>query len=378
MTYLALVAAKAKWALAFASVVGLSVFLPHLFNPVDQTYRLRVPLENAAGLYPGSDVEIAGAKVGRVDGLTLQGGVAVATLVIDPAYAPVHTDASIDVRPKSLLGEQYVALDPGHASGTLPDNYQLPLARVDRSVSLEDVFNTLDQPTRQKLQIAIDELGGGFAGEGDIQNQGLSSGRQDLDDLSAIAATLAQKDQELKGVIASLSQVTDELAQSDRRTQLGELIKNTEDLMRELADQDAQLQRALTQTNAALAETDASLQGTGPNLNDISQSLLTTVTVSGGLTNDLGLGMDTLLPHLNQFIAGVKEGPYVFGGNDGTGYATRVDIVAGAGTFGAPSQPPPPPAAPVAPGVPGLTASDLGSVVGFILATPAPPPVSQP
>ncbi|HEX6548153.1 MAG TPA: hypothetical protein VF134_05370, partial [Candidatus Dormibacteraeota bacterium] len=146
-----------------------------------------------------------------------------------------------------------------------------------------------------------------------------------------------------------------------------------------------------------LSRTDTALEGTGGNLNNINQSLLTTVTVAGGLTNDLGLGMDTLLPHLDQFIAGVKEGPYVFGGNDGVGSATRVNIVAGAGTVGLPPSPPPGappvpgvnaplngnanpglPASPQLPYIPGVSESELGNVIGFILATPPPQGGSNP
>ena len=375
-----LAAAKAKWALAFALVVGLGMSVPRWIDPAQtQAYTLQVTLPDASGLYPGSDVEIAGARAGRVEDLKLMGGAVLATVSIDAAHAPVHRDAKVDVRPKSLLGEKYLALDPGRDRSTFGSGSRLPAAAVSRSVELQDVFNTFDQPTRDKLQVVIDELGAGVAGEGAIQNRGLAYGRQDLDDLAATADVLQQKDQELKQVIASLSQVTDELAQSDRRTQLAALIKNTEDLMRELADQDAQIQRALAETNAALTRTGNSLDGTGGNLASINQSLSTTVHLANGTTGDLATGLDTLLPHLDQFIQGVREGPMVFGGRDQNGYATRINVIVGPGTFGAGTPTAPAggsgtPGAPL-PTMPSVTAGnpgDLGAAIGFILATPPP------
>ncbi len=380
MGYLLLILAKGKWAVAFLALVGLSVFVPRVLEP-GGAYTLQVPLDTAAGLYPGSDVEIGGARAGRIDDIRLEGATAVATISVEPQFAPVHRDAMVSLRPKSLLGEKYLALDPGQAGGTLPSGARLPKSAVTRSVDLEEVVNTFDQPTRDKLKVLVDELGGGVANEGSVQNQGLSSGRQDLDDLAAVADRLQQRDRDLKEVISSLSQVTDELARSDRRTQLGALIKNTEDLMRTLADQDAQIQRALGETDAALARTDAALGGAGGNLNDISRSLPVTVHYASGLTNDLSLGMEPLMAHLDQFIAGVQYGPRVFGGRDASGYATRISIIAGTGTLGLGTPGPasggfglPAPAGAVKPGLPGGAQGPaggmLGGVIGFLLTAP--------
>lgn len=375
MQYLVLAVAKVKWLAAFGALVGLSVFVPRVLDPGAQAYTLQVPLQSAAGLYPGSDVEIAGAKAGRIDEIHLQGGAAVASITIDSPYAPVHGDAFVSLRPKSLLGEKYLALDPGRTGSTLSSGARLPKTHVATAVELQDVFNTFDQPTRDKLQIAIDELGGGLAGEGMVQNRGIAAGSQDLTDLAAVADELAQRDQQLKDVISSLGQVTSELAQSDRRTQLGELIKNTQALMKTLADQDAQIQRALGETNAALSRTDTALSGTGGNLNNINHSLATTVRDASQLTGDLSTGMDVLMPRLDQFIQGVKEGPMVFGGHDANGYATRISIVAGTGTVGVGTSNDALPrgSGPALPsGSAGLTQNDLGGVLGFVLATPAP------
>lgn len=373
--------AKAKWALAFAAVVFLGMGVPRWLDPAQTgTYTLTVPLRDASGLYVGSDVEIAGAKAGRVEDMTLRAGTVLTTISVDGDHAPVHIDAKVDVRPKSLLGEKYIALDPGRRAQTLDSGSRLAAAAVSRSTELQDVFNTFDQPTRDKLQIVIDELGGGVAGEGQVQNQGIAYGAQDLNDLSAIADTLAQKDRELKDVIKTLSQVTDELAQSDHRTQLGALIKNTEDLMRTLANQDAEIQRMLVEANAALTRTGNALDGTGGNLASINQSLGLTVNYINGTTGDLAQGMDVLLPHLGQFISGVQEGPKVFGGNDGNGYATRIMVVAGSGTLAIPgsgSNSSSSPGAPALGSAPGLTSgntpgSSLGDALGLILSTPAP------
>lgn len=249
-----------NWVIKYrvALVVGLIILLAivsfRIVNGLTE-YRLVVPLDSADGLYPGSDVLIAGAKAGSVQDITLEGNQTLVTIALDDAYAPVHADASVTVRPKSLLGEKYVALDPG-TSDVLPSGARLPKTQVARAVELQDVVNSLDAPTREKLRTLVISLGGGLAGQGLVTNQTLSYGRQDLDHLAAITDTLAARDQDLQKVIQGLDAVTAELAKSDRRQELGALIHNSEVLLHSLAQQDAQIKATLANANAALSRSD--------------------------------------------------------------------------------------------------------------------------
>jgi virulence factor Mce-like protein len=319
----------------FVLVVVGGAFLQHaLTGPAP--YILTVPVQDAAGLYPGSDVMIAGSRVGTVDSIVLGHGVALVTADIEPEESPVHQDASVTVRPKSLLGERYLALDPGRATTVLPSGATLPRTQVSASADLQDVIDTFDPPTREKLQTVVVELGGGVADRGPEVNQSIPSGRDDLGDLSAIAQTLANRHRELQAVIQDLDAVTQELARSDRSQQLGQLIVNTQQLMKNLADQDGRLQEALTETNGALARTSGSLDGAGANLGDIATQLPTTVRQSDLVLSDLSGDSAALLPQLGQLLRGIQAGPQVFGGRDAAGYATRISLIVGTSSAGLP------------------------------------------
>ena len=315
-------------ALLLGLVVLLALASFRLVNGLT-AYRLQIPLDSAAGLYPGSDVLVAGAKAGTVDDIRMDGGAALVSITLDDAFAPVHTNARVTVRPKSLLGEKYVALDPG-SGDSLPSGSRLPASQVAQAVELQDVVNSLDAPTREKLRTLVIELGGGVAGRGLDTNQTIAYSRQDMNDLATIANTLAARDADLQQVIQGLDQVTAELATSDHRQQLGLLIQNSETLLHSLALQDAQIKRALDQTNAALARSDTAFSGTAGQLNDIFQQAPRTVDLLSGLSADLGNGMDGMLKgnNLEIFDAGMKYGPNVFGGSasDGTGNATRISV----------------------------------------------------
>jgi virulence factor Mce-like protein len=310
-------------------IVGLGIASFRIVGGLTE-YRLNIPLDSADGLYVGSDVLIAGARAGLVRDINLKDGLARVTIALDDAHAPVHDDARATIRPKSLLGEKYVALEPG--SGTvLASGSALPRTQVARAVDLQDVVNSLDAPTREKLRTLVIELGGSLTGQGTALNQTFSTGRRDLDDLAALANTLAARDQDLEQVISGLDQVTAELARSDRSQQLSSLIQSSDRLLAALAQQDAQIKVALTETHAALARSDTSLQGTAAALNSIFVQAPQLMSLANGLTGDLANGMAVNVAgnHLTQLDNSMRATRVVFGSHDAAGYATRISIVAG-------------------------------------------------
>jgi virulence factor Mce-like protein len=316
---------------AFAAVIIAVIVFGRVSAPA--SYLLRIPTQDASGIYAGSDVTIAGVNVGTVRNVSLApGGEAMVTAAIDPAFAPVHTDATAQLRPKSLLGEMYVDLSPGTSGPALPSGATLPQLQVNRSTDLQQVFNTFDQPTRVKLQTLIDELGGGLTGLGGQLNQAIPSGKTDIGDLAAITSTLNARNQELQTVIATLNTVTTELARSDRRQQLGLLIQTTQQLMANLRSQQAQLQRAVVSADYALGNLNQGLQGTAPALAGIAATLPGTVQDANLLLAPLGTGTSTLIPQLSNLVQGIQAGPSVFGGRDANGYATRISLTLSCGS----------------------------------------------
>jgi phospholipid/cholesterol/gamma-HCH transport system substrate-binding protein len=367
--------ANVKWIAAFLVVVALSIFGSRGLLP-SSSYDLNVAMPGADGLYPGSDVLIAGSKAGTVTQISLHGTGVLVGISLDPAHSPVHTSATVTLRPKSLLGEKYLDLNPGSSGDALNAGATIPANKVNVATDLQDVINTFDQPTREKLQTVITELGGGFAGRGVDTSQTIRYGTDDLTDLTMIATTLEQRDADLEKVIQALDTVTAELAQSERRQQLGQLIANSDRLIKNLAAQDAELKRALAETNAALSKTDTALSGTQGNLASIFQQVPTLVHRTDSLMGDLSTGSDAVVGNLPTQAAAIRETAIVFGGKDAAGYATRISVLVGTSTpGGGPTQPSTPllPTPPGLPPLPPLTGSNgsNGDVYSFLFGAPS-------
>jgi phospholipid/cholesterol/gamma-HCH transport system substrate-binding protein len=99
----------------------------------EKTYTIFVDFDNPGGLQTGAPVRVAGVKVGKVSELAFMGG------KIDPktnrrtlvrakinvearVKDSIHDDADFYVTTQGVLGEQYLAIDPGSPQkGVLPE-----------------------------------------------------------------------------------------------------------------------------------------------------------------------------------------------------------------------------------------------------------------
>lgn len=94
--------------------------------------------DSALGLSVDNTVAVAGVKVGVVDSIAVDGRQARITVRVDPAVQ-LHTDAKAALRQKTLLGEKYVDLDPGHgdqpalAAGSVIE-HNVPTVEIDQVI----------------------------------------------------------------------------------------------------------------------------------------------------------------------------------------------------------------------------------------------------
>ena len=95
---------------------------------------------------------------------------------------PFHQDATCTIRPEGLIAENYVDCDPGtpgspplQGSGGHPPT--VPVTHTTEPVSLLDLFNIFNLPTRERFQVIIDELGIGTAGRGADFNDDPAAGQ---------------------------------------------------------------------------------------------------------------------------------------------------------------------------------------------------------
>ena len=94
-------------------------------------YELQARFENVGGLKVRSPVKMGGVRIGRVAAIDYdqERYEAVVTLRIDRRYDRIPVDTTAAIFTSGLLGEQYVALEPGGEEEYLADGDRIELTQ---------------------------------------------------------------------------------------------------------------------------------------------------------------------------------------------------------------------------------------------------------
>jgi phospholipid/cholesterol/gamma-HCH transport system substrate-binding protein len=111
-------------------VLAMQVSNLSAFGPADG-YRVIARFENIGGLKVRSPVTSGGVRVGRVTAIDYdnQRFEAVVTMEMEGKYNRFPEDTTASIYTSGLLGEQYVALDPGGSEEVLVDSSEIELTQ---------------------------------------------------------------------------------------------------------------------------------------------------------------------------------------------------------------------------------------------------------
>jgi phospholipid/cholesterol/gamma-HCH transport system substrate-binding protein len=224
----------------------------------------------AAGVFAGNDVRIAGVEVGRVSDVELRGGRVLISFRVKGAWLGDATSAAI--RLKTVLGQKYLALDP-QGEGTLDPGQPIPRSRTsvpyDILAAFGELSSTVDRIDTTQLAKSFDTL----------------------------SATLANTPQSVRGALTGLSRLSDTLATRDH--QLATLLGNTRVVSQTLVDRDTAVRKLLDDGNQLLAEVSNREQAIS-SLLDGSRQLATELS---GLISENDAQFGPLLTQLDQLTS---------------------------------------------------------------------------
>jgi phospholipid/cholesterol/gamma-HCH transport system substrate-binding protein len=303
------------------SVAALLMFLWLAFGGAiplkPKSYRLKANFPEAATLTLEADVRMAGVNVGKVKTKSLdKGGVrTTAVLELKHQYAPIPKDTKAILRQKTLLGETYVELAPGHKnSGMLPDGGTLPNAQVQPTVELDEIFSSFDPATRKAFQSWMDELATSIKGG---RGQDLNDAFGNLQGFSADGAKLFQTLDDQNAAVKRLIKNTGVVfgAINERQDALRHLVTNANNTFEATASQDKALAETfrifptfLDESKATLARLERFAVNTRPLVNDLKRpadKLGPTVRDLGDLSPDAERLFRNLPPLINASATGL-------------------------------------------------------------------------
>jgi len=226
-------------ALTVAAVLAVLFLNKGIFS---STYTVDARFPDTAGVQPGTDVLVAGVKVGSVTAVKLEGDRVELQLAVDRGVQLPHdTEAAISVQ--TLLGQLDVQLKPVTgwdrplSNGAVLTSTSTPVELYDiqneagglLSHTDADAINQLIQSlatiTKGK-QTQVKQIVDGLNGFTGVIDQRSGQVSQLIDAANTLSSTVDSRDAQLTSAIDSLSTVVTGLAQHG--SDLGNLIDNTQ------------------------------------------------------------------------------------------------------------------------------------------------------
>ncbi|HMD58107.1 MAG TPA: MlaD family protein [Solirubrobacteraceae bacterium] len=245
-------------------------FTKHI--PFKHGFRLNAVFANAINIKAKSPVRIAGVDVGQVSSIQREGNTGVVTMEISNGGLPIHTDATVKIRPRIFLeGNWFVELQPGSPSApTYSSGGTIPITHTSDPVQLDQVLDALNTDTRANLQTFLIEYGAGLTASPtpeqdaaqDPEVRGINAAQAlnkayhlappALRGGAVIQQALTGTDpHDLSKLVAGIGKVT--AALNVHEQQLGELIVNFNTFFASLAAQSVPLQATVAELPAVLA-----------------------------------------------------------------------------------------------------------------------------
>ncbi len=220
------------------------------------SYQVHAVFVNASQIVQGDLVEVSGNPIGTVSGIALTpAGQAQLTLQIsNGAYSPLRQGTTATVRELSLSGvaSRYVDLHLGSPNAAkIPNNGVISANNTTSEVDLDQLFDTLNGPTRKGLQNVFLGSAAQYKGAGKLAQQAFaylnpavaassvlfseitrpqSHFTNFVVKSSHLVSDAAQRSADLAGLVSHLSTTTQALAAE--RVDLGQSLRDLPPFMR--------------------------------------------------------------------------------------------------------------------------------------------------
>jgi phospholipid/cholesterol/gamma-HCH transport system substrate-binding protein len=229
------------------------------------SYRLSATVPDSQGLVSKSLVLVRGVQVGEVASRDLHGDAVDVQLAIDPEQTPVYRDATVRVGHRTLFGEAYMDLDPGHpAAGRLPSGSRLPARAVLATQRVDDALEALDKPTRSHIR-SLNDTGARVDADPRARrelNDTIGAFGDTLTQMRQLDRTLGGQRGDLRDLVSSSRTVLDEL--SNRREALSTVVSAGGAAAGALTADRRALRETIAGSAALLRSSRAALSATAP------------------------------------------------------------------------------------------------------------------
>jgi phospholipid/cholesterol/gamma-HCH transport system substrate-binding protein len=296
---------RAKVVLAVVVVLALAVVvLPKVM--AGDTKRAVAYFPLAVHLYPGSDVDVLGVKIGTVISVKPQATRVKVVMEYD-ASQRVPADATATVDEPTLVADRVIELSPAYGGGAvMADGATIPIQRTGIPLELDQLTGNLVQLAQALGPEGANRTGAlGRAievGAANLRGEGAQA-HTTVSRLSQLMSTIGDNRDALFGTIRNLQSFTTTLAQHDAETR--SFTTDLADVSQQLAQESGAFSTALHNLGIALADVSHFIHA---NRDQVAGDVRQLATVTQILARER-----ILLAHIADFGAvGISNYPHMY------------------------------------------------------------------
>jgi phospholipid/cholesterol/gamma-HCH transport system substrate-binding protein len=303
----------------------------------EKTYAIYVDFDNPGGLQTGAPVRIAGVNVGKVDEMQFRGGkldpktnrrsmVRAKLLVQSKVRDTIHDDADFYVTTQGVLGEQFLAIEPGSPNhpvldpettipkGIGPPRLDLFFAKAYELLDMTVTGLNNNKDLVKDIAVNTRNLLGGLSGAVTDNRERINRIMTNLDSLTAEANSLTKdahtnyvNNPKVLGTIDNIEKIT-----SDLKNDSGPLLKDAKEALANLnkasqvvgdADGQAKLKKTLSDVSELASRANAIAAD--------AQSIVDHIKKGEGTVGALVMD-EELYDNLQEMTRDLKHNPWKF------------------------------------------------------------------
>ncbi|HAS12544.1 MAG TPA: hypothetical protein DCS55_18855 [Acidimicrobiaceae bacterium] len=252
------------------------------------TYEVVARFDDATGVTVGDEIRLAGVRIGKVGGVSVDRGEAVVELRIDERY-PVPSGSRFELTWKNLLGQRFVQIvpppDARPGGPAVEDGAELTSARTRSAADLSMLLNNTEPLVSQldvpRLNRVMATLASAVTGREAVLAKGLDDAEVLLGDLATrrdaidrslvnletLITGIAERDQEVERFLTAFATTAETLAASSGELglaveQVDVLVDVAEQVLSASAsDLDAVIDQSIAVLDTVVANADALEEG---------------------------------------------------------------------------------------------------------------------
>lgn len=252
------------------------------------TVGYQAELRDVSGLSPRDSVMLAGVRVGSVEAIRIERGVAVVDFQADRDLA-LRTSWEVGLRWRNVLGQRYLYLFPVGDGDVLEQGARIPVEQSRPTADIGLFFERLTPLLRaidpEQQNVVIRALNEALEGN-EARLQELTG------DLASLTGTLADHDEQVRGVLDQGTALLDTYARRSEQIEL--FLSSFADVSRTLAARNDELVGAVDDIGRAQVELGRLLEANDVNLRSSLDDIDTITATLGRHTEDLERAVATL------------------------------------------------------------------------------------